>query len=64
MQFGPLIGIGVALFAILLGNALEGGHMGSMVGGPAALIVLAMILGLTLPKRLYDAAGFRVRGRS
>ncbi len=45
MQPGPLIGIIFALGAILVGNALEGGHMGSMVGGPAALIVLGGTIG-------------------
>ena len=29
----PLIGIFVALAAILLGNMLEGGHASSIVGG-------------------------------
>jgi chemotaxis protein MotA len=48
MQFGPLIGIAFALFAILVGNALEGGHMGSMVGGPAALIVLGGTIGAVI----------------
>jgi chemotaxis protein MotA len=48
MQFGPLIGIVFALFAILVGNALEGGHMGSMVGGPAALIVLGGTIGAVI----------------
>ena len=43
MQPGPLIGMLVALVAILGGNALEGGHLGSVVGGPAALIVLGVI---------------------
>lgn len=32
-------------------------------GMTALLIVLAMILGLTLPKRLYEAVSFRARGR-
>jgi chemotaxis protein MotA len=45
MQFGPLVGILVALFCIIVGNALEGGHLGSMVGGPAALIVLGGTIG-------------------
>jgi uncharacterized membrane protein YjjP (DUF1212 family) len=33
-------------------------------GVTALLIVIAMILGLTLPSRLYDAVGFRSQGRS
>jgi chemotaxis protein MotA len=48
MQFGPLIGILVALFCILVGNALEGGHMSSMVGGPAALIVVGGTIGAVI----------------
>ena len=45
MQLGPLIGIVVALFAILVGNAIEGGHLASIVGGPAALIVVGGTIG-------------------
>ena len=45
---GPLLGIAVAIGTILLGNLLEGGHLGSIVGGPAALIVLGGTIGATL----------------
>jgi chemotaxis protein MotA len=45
---GPLLGIAVALIAILLGNVLEGGHLGSMVGGPAAMIVVGGTMGAVL----------------
>jgi chemotaxis protein MotA len=45
---GPLIGIVIALVAILLGNVLEGGHLGSMVGGPAAMIVVGGTVGAVL----------------
>jgi chemotaxis protein MotA len=48
MDFGPLIGIVFALLCVLVGNALEGGHMGSMVGGPAALIVVGGTIGAVL----------------
>jgi chemotaxis protein MotA len=48
MQPGPIIGIVFALFAMIVGNALEGGHAGSMVGGPAALIVLGGTIGAVL----------------
>ena len=48
MQPGPIIGIVFALFAILAGNALEGGHMGSIVGGPAALIVVGGTIGAVM----------------
>jgi chemotaxis protein MotA len=45
---GPIIGIVVALIAIMLGNVLEGGHLESMVGGPAALIVIGGTLGAVM----------------
>jgi len=45
---GPLVGIILALVAIIFGNVLEGGHLGSMVGGPAALIVLGGTVGAVL----------------
>jgi len=48
MQPGPLIGIAVALLAILGGNVLEGGHLGSILGGPAAMIVVGGTLGAVL----------------
>src|SRR4051794_36413744 len=38
----------VALVAILLGNVLEGGHLASIVGGPAALIVLGGTIGAVM----------------
>lgn len=44
----PILGIIVALVAILLGNVLEGGHLESMVGGPAALIVIGGTIGAVL----------------
>ena len=48
MQFGPLIGIAVALACIIVGNALEGGHLSSMVGGSAAIIVLGGTIGAVI----------------
>lgn len=48
MQPGPIIGIVVALFMILVGNALEGGHIGSIVGGPAAMIVVGGTIGAVM----------------
>ena len=48
MQPGPIIGIVLALFCIIVGNAMEGGHAGSMVGGPAAIIVLGGTIGAVL----------------
>lgn len=48
MQPGPLIGIIVALAFILLGNTLEGGHLGSIVGGPAAMIVVGGTIGAVM----------------
>jgi chemotaxis protein MotA len=48
VSLGPIVGIAFALFAILVGNMLEGGHIGSIVGGPAALIVLGGTIGATI----------------
>ncbi len=48
MSFGPLIGIVVALFFILVGNVLEGGHLGSIVGGPAFMIVIGGTIGAAI----------------
>jgi chemotaxis protein MotA len=48
MQFGPLIGILVALLCVVGGNALEGGHLGSLVGGPAAIIVIGGTIGAVI----------------
>jgi chemotaxis protein MotA len=48
MDFGPLIGMAVALACILFGNMLEGGHFSSVLGGPAALIVLGGTTGAVI----------------
>ena len=48
MRLGPIVGILFALFAILVGNVLEGGHLGSIVGGPAALIVVGGTIGAVI----------------
>lgn len=48
MNPGPLIGIVFALFAILTGNALEGGHIGSILGASAALIVVGGTIGAVI----------------
>jgi chemotaxis protein MotA len=48
VDFGPLIGLAFALIAVLVGNSLEGGHLASMVGGPAALIVLGGTTGAVI----------------
>jgi chemotaxis protein MotA len=48
MQPGPLIGMAFALFCILVGNVLEGGHLGSIIGGPAALIVVGGTIGAVM----------------
>lgn len=45
MQFGPLIGILIALVAVVGGNMMEGGHIESLLGGPAAIIVLGGTIG-------------------
>jgi chemotaxis protein MotA len=48
MQPGPIIGIVVVLFCVLFGNMLEGGHAASIVGGPAALIVVGGTVGAVM----------------
>lgn len=48
MDIGILLGVGVALVMILGGNALEGGHMSSIVGGPAFMIVIGGTIGAVL----------------
>jgi chemotaxis protein MotA len=48
MQLGPLIGIAVALLCIIGGNAMEGGHFGSMLGLSAAIIVIGGTIGATV----------------
>lgn len=48
MDIGIFVGIAVAFGCILLGNALEGGHMGSIVGGPAFLIVIGGTIGAVI----------------
>jgi len=48
MNLLSLLGVALALFAILGGNYLEGGHIGALLNGPAALIVLGGTLGAAL----------------
>ncbi|KXU33958.1 flagellar motor protein [Ventosimonas gracilis] len=48
MNLFSLLGIALALIAILGGNYLEGGHIGALLNGPAALIVLGGTLGASL----------------
>ncbi|MFO0553037.1 MAG: flagellar motor protein [Polyangiaceae bacterium] len=48
MDVGIFIGLAVALGMILGGNALEGGHVSSIVGGPAAMIVLGGTIGAVM----------------
>ena len=66
MQPGPLIGIAFAIFAILGGNILEGGHIGSVLGGPAAIIVLGGTIGAVLVQYPMStlAEAMRAAGRT
>ncbi len=61
MQPGPLVGILVALLCILGGNALEGGHIGSMIGGPAAMIVIGGTIGAVIVQCPFSAIKGAVR---
>lgn len=45
MDFLTIIGIFVAFGAIILGQFLEGGHLGTLINGPAFLIVTGGTLG-------------------
>jgi chemotaxis protein MotA len=48
MDIGILLGLGVALVMILGGNAMEGGHLSSLVGIPAFMIVVGGTIGAVL----------------
>jgi len=45
---GPVIGIVVAIVLILLGNVIEGGHLGALINVPALLIVCGGTLGAVM----------------
>jgi chemotaxis protein MotA len=61
MQPGPIIGLAFAMGAIIIGNALEGGHASSMVGGPAALIVLGGTIGAVIVQYPFSTLGEALR---
>ena len=48
MDVLSLIGITMAFVAIIGGNYLEGGHLGALANGPAALIVIGGTVGAAL----------------
>jgi len=48
MDWGSLAGIGIALIGILLGQAIEGGHAGSLLQPAAFMIVLCGTFGAVL----------------
>jgi len=48
MDFLSLLGLTLAIAAIVGGNLLEGGHVSALLNGPAALIVLGGTLGAVL----------------
>lgn len=48
MDILSLIGLAMAFIAIIGGNFLEGGHIGALINGPAALIVFGGTLGAAL----------------
>jgi chemotaxis protein MotA len=64
MDVLSLVGIVLAFVAILGGNYLEGGHVGALVNGPAALIVIGGTLGaafLQAPVHVLKRSGVVVR---
>src|SRR5690554_7593612 len=48
MDILSIIGLLLAMVAIVGGNYLEGGHIGALLNGPAALIVIGGTLGAVL----------------
>jgi len=48
MDLLSIIGIIISIVAILVGQYLEGGHIGSLMNGPAVLIVLGGTLGAVM----------------
>ena len=64
MDVLSLIGVILAFVAILGGNYLEGGHVGALLNGPAALIVIGGTLGaafLQAPLNVLKRSGVVVR---
>lgn len=65
MDVLSIVGILIGLIAVLGGNWLEGGHIGALMNGPAALIVIGGTFGaaaLQTPLPLLKLALQRVRG--
>lgn len=48
MDLSTVVGVLLGLGGIFIGNAIEGGHFGSLIQGTAAIIVLGGTLGATL----------------
>jgi chemotaxis protein MotA len=48
MDFLSIFGVLLAIFAIVVGQHLEGGHIGMLVNGPAILIVVGGTIGATM----------------
>ena len=59
MDIGSLVGIVMAVGAILLGNKLEGGHIDQIIQGTAALIVLGGTTGAGIAARAYPPGSER-----
>ncbi|MET0378357.1 MAG: flagellar motor protein [Spongiibacteraceae bacterium] len=65
MDVLSVVGILIGLIAVLGGNWLEGGHIGALINGPAALIVIGGTIGaatLQTPLPLLKLSLLRVRG--
>lgn len=61
MDFGIFIGVGVALAAILVGNMIEGGHIHSILGGPAFMIVIGGTIGAVIVQFPLPLCGAAVK---
>ena len=64
MDFGIFIGVAVALGAVLIGNLIEGGHLHSILGGPAALIVIGGTIGAVIVQFPLQICGSAVKAAS
>lgn len=54
MDITSILGLFIGLGGILLGNLIEGGHLGSLVQGPAAVIVFAGTFGAVFVSHKKD----------
>ena len=64
MDVLSLIGVILAFVAIIGGNYLEGGHVGALINGPAALIVIGGTLGAAFIQAPMNATAAGPEGKN